>query len=108
VIARLWCGTATESNAVAYVAHLRSRTIPELARIPGHRGAYVLQRSTPSGVAFTVITLWDSLDAIRQFAGSDPELAVVPAEARALLASYDPRAVHWEVALDNPRVGGAK
>jgi len=108
VIARLWCATAAESNADAYVAHLRSRTMPELARIPGHRGAYVLQRSTPSGVAFTVITLWDSLDAIRQFAGSEPELAVVPAEARVLLASYDDRAVHWEVTLDNAQPGGAK
>jgi heme-degrading monooxygenase HmoA len=108
VIARLWCGTAAESNGDAYVEHLRSRTIPGLAGIPGHRGAYVLQRSTPSGLVFTVITFWDSLDAIRQFAGSDPELAVVPEEALALLVSYDQRAVHWEVALDNPRPGGAK
>lgn len=108
MIARLWCGTAAESNADAYVAHLRNRTMPELARLPGHRGAYVLQRSTSSGVAFTVITLWDSLDAIRRFAGSDPELAVVPAEARVLLASYDDRVAHWEVALDNPQRDGAK
>jgi len=108
VIARLWCGTAAESNADAYVEHLRSRTIPGLTRIPGHRGAYVLRRSTPSGVVFTVITLWDSIDAIGQFAGSDPELAVVPEEARALLATYDQRAVHWDVALDNPRPGGTK
>lgn len=108
MIARLWCGTAAESDADAYVAHLRSRTIPSLGSIPGHRGAYVLQRQMPSGVAFTVITLWDSLDAIRQFAGSDPELAVVPEEARVLLASYDQRAVHWEVALDNLQPGGAK
>jgi heme-degrading monooxygenase HmoA len=108
VIARLWCGTAIQSNAEAYIAHLRSRTMPELARIPGQRGASVLQRSTTSGVVFTVITLWDSLDAIRRFAGSDPEAAVVPPEARALLASYDDRAVHWEVVLDNPQPGGAK
>jgi len=46
--------------------------------------------------------LWESLDAIARFAGADPEVAVVPPEARSLLASYDDRAVHWEVAGREP------
>jgi len=50
-------------------------------------------------VDFTVITLWESIDAIRRFSGNDPELAVVPPAAQALLASYDDRASHWDVPL---------
>jgi heme-degrading monooxygenase HmoA len=101
MIARMWSGRARPRHADAYVAHLQQKTLPQLASIPGHRGAYVLRRVAAESdglVEFTVITLWESLDAIARFAGADPEVAVVPPEARALLASYDDRAVHWEVA----------
>jgi len=108
VIARVWSGATSAANANAYVAHLRERTFPGLKSIAGHRGAFVLQRVEASSVLFTVITLWESLDAIRDFAGADAEAAVVPAEARALLTAFDRRAVHWEVALDNAERAGAK
>jgi heme-degrading monooxygenase HmoA len=100
VIARIWNGRTVSGNADAYVAHLRDHTFPALSSIPGHRGAYVLRRPRGQIVEFTVITLWESLHAISRFAGDeDPETAVVPPAAHALLASYDARAVHWEVAL---------
>ena len=108
MIARVWRGSTLPVNAERYVAHLREKTFPGLRAIRGHRGAYVLRRPAAGSVDFTVVTLWDSLDAIRQFAGGDPEAAVVPDEARMLLASYDERALHWEVALDNVRDAGAK
>ena len=91
-----------------YVAHLRERTFPGLTRIAGHRGAYTLRRASGGLIEFTVITLWDSVDAIHAFAGPDAEAAVIPPEAQALLASHDDRAVHWEVVLDNSSTGGAK
>ena len=98
MIARMWSGMARPEHADAYLAHLQDQTFRQVAAIPGHRGAYVLRRATVGMVAFTVITLWDSLDAIARFAGDDPEVAVVPPDAQALLASYDVRAVHWDVA----------
>ena len=73
MIAWLWSGTARPDKADAYARHLQDKTFPLLASIPGHRGAYVLRRDVP-------------------------EMAVVPPEAKALLVSYDTRAVHWEVA----------
>jgi heme-degrading monooxygenase HmoA len=99
VIARVWRGSTTGHQAGAYVAHLRQNIFPELQALPGHRGAYLLQRASGDTVAFTVVTLWDSVESIRAFAGDDVEAAVVPAEARALLSSYDERAVHWDVPL---------
>jgi heme-degrading monooxygenase HmoA len=101
MIARMWNGRARPEHADAYVTHLQQKTFPQLASIPGHHGAYILRRAAAGGIGlveFTVITLWESLDAITRFAGADPELAVVPPEAQSLLASYDDRAVHWEVA----------
>jgi heme-degrading monooxygenase HmoA len=99
VIARIWHGTADSAHADAYVTHLREQTFPQLSSIAGHRGGYVLRRIRGGTVDFTVITLWDSLEAIRHFAGDDPETAVVPAAVAALLESYESRAAHWEIVL---------
>jgi hypothetical protein len=40
---------------------------------------------------------FDSLQAVRQFAGEDYEVAVVPEKARALLAHFDARSQHYEM-----------
>jgi heme-degrading monooxygenase HmoA len=100
VIARTWSGSAASEHADAYVAHLRDHTFPQLATISGHLGAYALRRATGDAVQFTVVTLWESLEAIARFSGDDPEAAVVPLAAQALLTSFDARAVHWDVALN--------
>jgi heme-degrading monooxygenase HmoA len=100
MIGRVWRGVAFVADADAYVAHLRRATLPALRAIAGHQGSYVLRRDSGGTVEFVVITLWDSLEAVRAFAGDDHEAAVVPAEARRLLTAYDERAVHYDVALE--------
>jgi heme-degrading monooxygenase HmoA len=97
MIARMWSGVARLDSIDAYVAHLRDTTFPAIEALEGHRGAYVLRRASAGQVLVTVITLWESIDAIARFSGDDVEAAVVPPEAQALLASWDTRAVHWEV-----------
>lgn len=78
MIARLWRGVAsTSANADAYQRHVTMKN--------------------GGGVEFLVITLWDSMDAIRKFAGDDPEAAVVEPEARAVLSDYDNFVRHCEV-----------
>lgn len=99
MIGRVWRGFTLVADADAYVAHLQRATLPALKTIAGHRASYVLRRASGGAVEFVVITLWDSLDAVCSFAGDDPEVAVVPTEARQLLTAYDERAVHYEVAL---------
>ena len=103
MIARTWSGAARPETVDAYLAHLRDKTLPVIAGLEGHRGAYVLRRASDDQVLVTVITLWESIEAIARFSGDDVEAAVVPPEAQALLASWDIRAVHWEV-VD---IGGA-
>jgi heme-degrading monooxygenase HmoA len=97
VIARLWRGSTTGDRANDYVAHLQQAVLPELCRIEGYRGAYILRRDVHDGVEFTVMTLWESLDAIRKFAGHDAETAVIAPAARALLRSFDLTATHYEI-----------
>ena len=97
MIARIWNGVARLDSIDAYMSHLREKTLPAIEGLEGHRGAYVLRRESGDQVLVAVITLWESIAAIASFSGDDVEAAVVPAEAQALLASWDSRAVHWEV-----------
>jgi heme-degrading monooxygenase HmoA len=97
MIARHWRGVAREHTAAAYLDHVRTETLPRLKALEGHRGAFVLQRKLGDEIEFVVLTLWDSLVAVRAFAGEDYEAAVVPPEARRLLAKFDERVAHYDV-----------
>jgi heme-degrading monooxygenase HmoA len=98
MIARLWRGAAADRrNADAYVRHLRTNVVPELAAIPGYREVRLMRREEGGRTEFLVMTLWESMDAIRRFAGDDPERAVVEPEARAVLSDYDDFVRHYEV-----------
>lgn len=101
MIARMWSGVARPETIDRYLAHLREKTFPALEALPGHHGAFVLRRASADRIRVTVITLWASEDVIARFSGDDVEAAVVPAEAQALLESWDARAVHWDV-VDKP------
>jgi heme-degrading monooxygenase HmoA len=99
MIARVWHGIATPETAHEYLEHLRQSIFPELAKIAGYQGASVLRRDSEAGVEFTVQTLWESMDAIRQFAGDQIETAVVAPAAQPLFRSYDHTVMHYEVVL---------
>lgn len=100
MILRMWKGQTTPANAGKYVEHLEKRVDPELRAISGHRGAYLLRRMVNGAVEFVVLTLWDSMAAIRTFAGTETEKAVVAPEAQALLSSFDDFVTHFEVVQD--------
>ena len=99
MIVRYWRGLSNTDTASAYLDHLRSETLPQLRAIDGHRSAYVLRRETGDAVEFVVLTLWNSLESVRAFAGDDYEAAVVPPQARSLLMSFDERSLHYDVAI---------
>ena len=97
MIARHWRGVAKREYADAYIEHLHSQTLPQLVQLAGFHDASILRRDVPEGVEFLVVTVWKSLDAIRSFAGSDAESAVVPAKVQKMMIEYDRRARHYEV-----------
>lgn len=104
MITRIWHGWTTPANADAYEQLLRSEIFTGIVAraIPGFRGIQLLRRDpplhkAPGEVEFVTIMRFESLDAVRAFAGEDYEVAVVPPKAQALLARYDDRSAHYEV-----------
>jgi heme-degrading monooxygenase HmoA len=99
MIVRMWRGQAKAANADAYERFVTTKVFGELPAIPGHRGAYLLKRPIENGneVEFVAITLWESLAAIRGFAGESIDRAVVEPEARAVLSDFDDVVRHFEL-----------
>jgi heme-degrading monooxygenase HmoA len=98
MIARLWKGWTTLENVDAYERHLREDLLPGLSlRIDGYRGGYVLRQDGSEEVEFAVLNLFDSLEAVRAFAGPDYTVAAFEPEARRLLSKVEPVARHYEV-----------
>ncbi|MFB3853773.1 MAG: antibiotic biosynthesis monooxygenase [Vicinamibacterales bacterium] len=100
MIERVWRGWTTAENAAAYEALLREQVFPGIAAkgVRGYTGIRLLRRELPSGeVEFMTIMSFDSLDAVRAFAGEDYERAYVPQAARRVLARFDATSAHYEV-----------
>jgi len=97
MIARLWKGWTSIENADAYERLLREQVLPELQRIDGYRGGYILRQGGSGEVEFVVMNLFESLEAVRAFAGSDYTVPVFEPEARRLLSKVEPLARHYEV-----------
>jgi heme-degrading monooxygenase HmoA len=99
MISRVWHGYASPENADAYESLLKEEIFVGIRgrRIPGFREIQLFRRDLGAEVEFVTVMWFDSLDAVRIFAGPDHEAAVVPPKARALLARFDARSVHYEV-----------
>jgi heme-degrading monooxygenase HmoA len=90
---------AVPEKAKDYIEHLQRTVLAELYQIDGFRGAYVLGRELDRGVEFTVQTLWESMDAIRKFAGENVEAAVVAPAAQLFFREFDSTVTHSEIVL---------
>jgi hypothetical protein len=91
MISRIWHGYTTTGNAEAYEGLLKEEIFVGISNrnIQGYRGIHLLRRNVGSAVEFITIMWFDTIDAVRQFAGEDYEKAVVPDRARALLSRFD-------------------
>lgn len=99
MICRYWRGWASASNAGAFEKLLRTKVLPGIS-VRGYRGAYVMRRDVAGTVEIATITLWDSLDAVKAFAGESYQTAVVSDESKALLSNYDRVCVHYETVME--------
>jgi heme-degrading monooxygenase HmoA len=98
MISRNWRGVAKTEESDNYVEHLTAETFPQLSKIDGFVSASILRRPTSKGVEYLIVTTWQSMDAIKQFAGDAPDLAVVPEQVQAMMVEYDREVAHYEVA----------
>lgn len=100
MIVRHWRGTTDKSKAEIYLKHLEEDTFQILDRIEGFIEAKAIKKDLGDEVEFLVISSWESMTAIKKFAGDNPEVAVVPDKAKGMLASFDKHVNHYEVVLN--------
>ena len=103
MISRVWHGWTVPANADAYESLLKSEIFVGIQnrQISGYRGIQLFRRNFEDEVEFVTIMWFDSIDAIRDFAGDNYEVAVVPPKARKLLARFDQRSQHYEVRAES-------
>ncbi|MQA09708.1 MAG: hypothetical protein GEU98_14370 [Pseudonocardiaceae bacterium] len=100
MIVRIWRARADRDGARRYREHFTESVVPVLGETAGFLGAWLLRLDHPEQVELQVVTRWESLDAVRGFAGDDAEAAVVEPAARAALLDYDATVTHHEVVVD--------
>jgi hypothetical protein len=96
---RTWSATASSAGAADYSRYFTGTLLPELRKLPGFEGAYLLRRDLDRNgtVELTAHTFWESPTVIRAFAGDDITVAIVEPEARAMLLDFDRTATHRTV-----------
>jgi len=99
MIGRIWHGWTKPENADKYEQLLREEIFPAIGakKVASYKGIQLFRRPLDNEIEFITIMWFDSLDAVRSFAGEDYEVAVVPPKARVLLSRFDARSQHYEI-----------
>ena len=97
VIARTWRGWTRTEDADAYVEYIEQTGMAAYRATPGNRGAWILRHADGDRTEFVTLSFWDSLDAVRAFAGDDVERAVFYDEDDRFLVDRETRVVHWQI-----------
>jgi heme-degrading monooxygenase HmoA len=95
LVVRTWRGWTRAEDADRYVAYLRGTGLKEYRATPGNRGAWVLRRVDGDRCEFVTVSVWDSLDDVRRFAGEDVDAAVFYPEDDAFLVERELTVGHW-------------
>jgi heme-degrading monooxygenase HmoA len=99
MISRHWTGLVKKERANDYILHLQNDTFKKIKILPGFISANILQRELEDGIEFLIITTWENIEAIKQFAGENYQVAVVPQIAKEMMIRFDSEAKHYEIKL---------
>lgn len=97
MIARIWRGMTSEAKYDSYLEYLGQTGVKECRGTAGNRGVLVLRRRTNGKAEFLFISLWESMNAVREFAGPEIEKAVYYPEDAAYLLEMEPGVTHYDV-----------
>jgi heme-degrading monooxygenase HmoA len=98
MIARIWHGRTVASKADAYEKYLNDAGVAKIVKVPGNLGVEVLRRNQGGAADFIVISYWTSIDAVKNFAGSDYARVKPLDRDREFLIDPESEVVHYEVA----------
>lgn len=97
MIARQWIGETRESDSDTYLKYLEETGVKECKAVKGNQGVWLLRRIYDGKAQFVFISLWESFDSVKAFAGSEYEKAVYYPEDKKFLLRLDPKVIHYEV-----------
>jgi heme-degrading monooxygenase HmoA len=97
MIARIWRGAVLTDDSDAYADYMQDTGVAGYARTPGNRGVWMLRRDLGDRTEFVMFTLWDSIEAIKAFAGEDYETAVFYPEDDRFLVERELKSAHYEL-----------
>ncbi len=100
MIARVWRGSTLAENAGRYMDYMQDTGVKELRATEGNRGVYVLRRISGGQAEFVFISLWESMESVKRFAGSDVEKAVYFPKDKEFLLELEPNVKHYEVMVN--------
>jgi heme-degrading monooxygenase HmoA len=106
VIARVWRGVVPAARGDAYAAYLDRTGVRDCRATPGNRGVLVLRRDESDQTEFVFVSLWESMDVIRGFAGDDVDRARYYPEDRDFLLSLEPTVRHYDTSAALPGDSG--
>jgi heme-degrading monooxygenase HmoA len=98
MIARIWRGITLKEKADDYLAYLHETGLRDYAKTRGNRGVTILRRNQGDHCEVMLISLWESMDAVRAFAGENPDRSVYYPEDEHFLLQMEPLVRHYEVA----------
>jgi heme-degrading monooxygenase HmoA len=97
MIARIWRGITPQNKSDRYFEYLMKTGVPDYRGTEGNLGVYVLRRTSDNQAEFLLISLWQSFEAIRRFAGEDIEKAVYYPQDSEFLVELEPKVTHYEI-----------
>jgi heme-degrading monooxygenase HmoA len=97
MIARICKGAVARADGDAYEAYIEATGFAAYGETPGNRGAWMLRRDDGDRTEFVTLSMWDSVDAIKAFAGEDIEAAVLYPEDERYLVGGASSVAHYEV-----------
>ncbi len=100
MIVRLWCGRTPADKADDYLEYVKRTGVAEYRATEGNRGVRILRRDADGEAEFLLLTEWDSVEAIKRFAGSDYETPVYYPEDDQFLLELEPHVKHYELVLE--------
>ena len=100
MIARVWFGRTKAEDYDAYLAYLEESGVATLKQTPGNQGVMVFRRLDGDEAEFGVMSLWDSLESVKAFAGEDVDVARYFPEDERYLLEFTPRLKHYDVARE--------
>lgn len=97
MIARIWHGRTKAEHYEEYTDFMRSEAIPDYRKTTGFLQLTFLRRLEGDIAHFTLITFWESLEVIKNFAGDDYEIAKYYSRDKEYLLEFEERVTHHEV-----------